>query len=64
VPRGSLLTRLEFVPPPRLIERGADAGNAFVGTLRLTGPLARAVREWRGENGVEKTPTATASTRA
>ncbi len=57
VPPGALLTRLEFVPPPRLIERGADAGNAFVGTLHLTGPLARAMREWKGENGVEKTPT-------
>jgi hypothetical protein len=55
VPRGSLLTRLEFVPPPRLIERGADAGHAFVGTIRLTGPLARQLREWKGINGVVTT---------
>ena len=43
VPRGShCSSRLELVPPPRLIERGADAGIAFVGSLRLSGPLARA----------------------
>ncbi len=54
---GALLTRLEIVPPPRIIERGADAGNAFVGTLGLSGPLARAVREWKGEGGVDPTPT-------
>jgi hypothetical protein len=58
VPPGSLLTRLEFVPPPRIIEGGADAGNAFVGTLRLTGTLAAQLREWRGENGVVTTPSA------
>jgi hypothetical protein len=58
VPSGSLLTRLEFVPPPRIIERGADAGNAFVGTLRLTGPLAAQLGEWRGENGLVTRPTA------
>jgi hypothetical protein len=57
VPRGSLLTRLEFIPPPRLIERGADAGNAFVGTLRFTGPLASELGEWRGENGAVATRT-------
>ena len=56
-PRGSLLTRLELVPPPRIIERGADAGNAFVGTLRFTGPLAVKLREWQGVNGVVTTAT-------
>ena len=38
---GALLTAVEVVPPPRLIERGADAGVAFFATTRLSGPLAR-----------------------
>jgi hypothetical protein len=53
VPRGSLLVALELVPPPRLIEGGADAGIAFDGTLRVTGPLARALQSWIGFDGVE-----------
>ena len=48
LPRGSRLVALELVPPPRIIERGADAGIAFVGTLRLSGPLARELRGWIG----------------
>lgn len=57
VPRNALLTRLEIVPPPRLIERGSDAGNAFVGTLPLSGPLAKELRSWKGEGGAVTTPT-------
>ncbi len=46
--RGGRLVSLELVPP-RLIERGADAGQALRGTLRLAGlPLAG----WVGEGGV------------
>ena len=33
VAAGALLTALEIVPPPRLIERGADAGVAFFATV-------------------------------
>src|SRR5262249_6721025 len=51
VAAGTLLTRLEIVPPPRIIERGADAGHAFVGTLHLTGPLATMLSTWKGEGG-------------
>ena len=52
VPPGAELIRLEVVPPRRLIERGADAGNGFIGTVRLSGPLAARLREWRGEGGI------------
>jgi hypothetical protein len=52
VPPGAQLVDLELVPPPRIIERGADAGIAFVGTARLTGPLARRMRAWIGVGGV------------
>ena len=46
--RHGTLVALELVPP-RLQERGADAGDALVGTLRLSGlPLAG----WVGEGGV------------
>jgi len=55
VPRGALLTRLLIVPPRRLIERGADAGNAFLTNLRLSGPLALQLRDWVGEGGVVTT---------
>jgi hypothetical protein len=51
-PRGSALVALELVPPPRIIERGADAGIAFVGSLRLSGPLARELRGWIGVGGL------------
>ena len=46
--RHGMLVAIELVPP-RLQERGADAGEALTGTLRLSGlPLGR----WVGEGGV------------
>ena len=48
----SVLVSLEIVPPPRLIERGADSGNAFVADLRLSGRLATELRDWVGVGGV------------
>jgi hypothetical protein len=56
-PRGAMLVRLQVVPPRRLIERGADAGNGFVEAIRLSGPLAMELRGWQGEGGVVTTPT-------
>jgi hypothetical protein len=53
VPRGSRLVSLELVPPPRLIEGGANAGIAYEGTVRLGGPLARELGEWVGVDGAE-----------
>jgi hypothetical protein len=47
------LVALELVPPPRIIERGADAGIAFVGSLRLSGPLARQLQDWIGVGGLD-----------
>lgn len=52
VPQGSLLLALELVPPPRVLERGADAGTAFGGALRLGGTLGRELRPWVGSGGV------------
>ena len=52
VPRDALLVRLQIVPPRRLIERGADAGNGFIESVRLSGPLAMQLRDWEGEGGV------------
>jgi len=52
VPTGARLVQLELVPPPRLVERGADAGIAFAGTARFSGPLARRLRPWIGVGGV------------
>jgi hypothetical protein len=49
---GSRLVSLEVIPPPRLIERGADSGVAFSGTVDLTGGLARGLRTWIGVGGV------------
>ena len=62
LPAGALLVSLEIVPPPRLIERGADSGNAFVADLRFSGPLATQLREWVGVGGVvtRSTPTGVA----
>lgn len=57
VPRNALLTRLEVVPPPRLIERGADAGIGFFDTVALSGQLARQLREWPGIGGAVVRPT-------
>ena len=56
-PRDARLVRLQIVPPRRLIERGADAGNGFVATVRLSGPLAMQIRDWEGEGGVVTTST-------
>ena len=57
VPAGALLTALEVVPPPRLIERGADAGVGFFATVRVSGPLAARLREWIGVGGSVVRPT-------
>jgi hypothetical protein len=59
VPTGSLLTGVEIAPPPRLIERGADAGTGFLATTRIVGPLARSLREWLGVGGAVVRPTPT-----
>jgi hypothetical protein len=56
-PRGTLLLSVEIVPPPRLIERGADAGIGFFATVRFSGPLARQMREWKGVGGIATRPT-------
>ncbi len=53
VPTGSRLVSLVVVPPPRLIEGGADAGTALTGSTLLSGPLARRLRAWVGLEGVE-----------
>lgn len=55
--RGSLLTRIEVVPPPRLIEGGADAGIAFVDTVELSGSIASQLRDWIGMGGAVVRPT-------
>ena len=54
---GSLLTSIEVVPPPRLVERGADAGAAFFATVPLAGPLAVRLRDWTGVGGAVVRPT-------
>jgi hypothetical protein len=56
VPRDSLLTALEIVPPPRLVERGSDSGVGFVDTVRVSGPLARELRDWIGVGGTAIRP--------
>ncbi|MGH3133873.1 MAG: hypothetical protein ACRDNY_09090 [Gaiellaceae bacterium] len=53
---GSRLVSLELVPPPRLIEGGADAGIAFEGVVRVGGALGRQLRTWTGVDGVEVRP--------
>ncbi|HET8968720.1 MAG TPA: hypothetical protein VFN06_04780, partial [Gaiellaceae bacterium] len=53
---GSLLTGLDVVPPPRLIERGADAGVAFFATVPLSGPLALQLRNWADVGGAVARP--------
>jgi hypothetical protein len=50
--RGGRVVSLTLVPPPRLIEGGADSGRALRGILRLDGPLGATVAGWRGEGGV------------
>ena len=56
VPAGAVLTNVEIVPPPRLIERGADAGAAFFADVRLFGPLASKLRGWTGTGGAVLRP--------
>ncbi len=50
--RGGKLVALELVPP-RLVDRGADAGRPLAGTLRLGGLAAQG---WLGEGGVVLRP--------
>jgi hypothetical protein len=51
VPRGSTLVGLRILPPSRLQERGADAGQAVTGVVEL-GPLPGADYEsWLGIGG-------------
>jgi hypothetical protein len=57
LPGSALLVGLEVVPPPRLVERGADAGSAFLASVRLAGPLANELRDWRGVGGLVTGPT-------
>ena len=54
--RGTLVA-LELVPP-RLQERGADAGSALSGRLRLDALPDGGFRNWRGEGGIEVRPLA------
>jgi FtsX-like permease family protein len=56
VPRRSRLASLELVPPPRLIEGGADAGIAFDGVVHVEGALARELQTWIGVDGVNVRP--------
>jgi hypothetical protein len=49
--RGGTLVALELVPP-RLQERGADAGHALAGRLELVVP-DRSFGDWIGEGGIE-----------
>ena len=56
-PPGSLLVGLEVVPPPRLIEGGADAGVGVLGDVRLSGPLAVELQSWRAVGGTVVRPT-------
>jgi hypothetical protein len=53
----SRLVSLELVPPPRLIEGGADAGVAFDGVVRLVGPVARELATWTGVDGATVRPS-------
>ena len=55
VPPGTRIASLALVPP-RIAERGADAGNALRGTVLLGGPLARELRSWIGLGGVDLRP--------
>jgi hypothetical protein len=57
VPAGSRLVSVELVPQTRILERGADAGTALQGAMRLEGPLARELASWIGVDGVEVRPT-------
>jgi hypothetical protein len=59
VPSASQLVGVELVPDTRILERGADAGNALRGVVRLEGRLARGLRGWTGIDGVRLRPTPT-----
>jgi len=50
--RGGKLVALDL-EPPRLVDRGADAGRPLAGHLRLVGLPAQA---WLGEGGIEVRP--------
>jgi hypothetical protein len=52
---GARVVALEVVPPPRLIEGGADAGIGYAGSVRLGGALGRAARDWVGVDGATVT---------
>jgi hypothetical protein len=54
---GSRLVSLELVPPPRLIEGGADAGIAFSGVVKVEGALGRELQSWTGMDGVTLSPS-------
>jgi hypothetical protein len=56
---GSRLVSLEVLPPPRLIEGGANAGIAFTGRARISGALGRNLRDWTGVDGVAIQPSST-----
>ena len=51
--RGGALVAFRFEPPPKLEERGADAGAPAVGSVRLGRPLAdgRALTDYAGWTG-------------
>jgi hypothetical protein len=58
---GGMLVGFRLVPPPRLQERGADAGRPVTGTLELgrlraDGVKIRAYDDWIGVGGVSGAP--------
>jgi len=60
--RGGTLVALRFEPPPKLEERGADAGAPAVGTVSLSRPLADGIpvtdyAGWIGTTGVRRLST-------
>ncbi len=55
VPVGARIASLALIPP-KIVERGADAGTALRGAVTLTGPLARELRTWAGSGGVTVRP--------
>jgi hypothetical protein len=56
VPRASKLVSLQLLPPPRIIEGGANAGHAVTGSVCLSGSLANELSNWVGFDGVEVRP--------
>jgi len=51
--RGGTVIALRLDPPPRIVERGADAGKAAQGMLLLDDPLGR-FRGWVGVDGARR----------